>query len=512
MSRQSPLGAIQFVLISSLVSFACSRPMTCALEGCNQDNGVVLSSDLNAGQSADATAQQDTLGKKIKDIFDRLGATEALTALLQETVRLHETRHKTIEDHAQGVDGELMDIQSQLEHHEEHIHSQEMALQALRVSMDAKIAAQAAIDKAAIDGLRTDLDSTEADLVEAIADLDTETQESIKGILNDMKIERARVDNADIAVAQTAQDKLDALQTALNTKIGNLEKEDTSIRAALAKEIGSLDGRVNDVIKSTNKEFGKLWTSYGLLQAQLILVAADNIIDRAKIRKEIDDVEALLAKEIKNRGDADQKIWDDIVIMKANQAQTQADLDILEKAYGDFVAAQKLTNQSVDSQLTAITTRIDGLKTTLEAQIATESERVNHIMNVLVPSVSGMITDLQTKSANLQISLDGLKTSVSTLDSSLNSKIGEFNTLKAAHETLRSEFNTFSGNTATKLATLTTALANVKSCSVSIKTQANLADGGNGNNGNGNGGGGGGTNSQYAELTCGTTIVNLEIK
>lgn len=493
MSRQSPLGAIQFVLISSLVSFACSRPMTCALEGCNQDNGVVLSSDLNAGQSADATAQQDTLGKKIKDIFDRLGATEALTALLQETVRLHETRLKTLEDHAQGVDGKIMDIQSELEHHEEHIHSQEMALQALRVSMDAKIAAQAAIDKAAIDGLRTDLDTTEADLVEAIADLDTETQESIKGILNDMKIERARVDNADIAVAQTAQDKLDALQTALNTKIGNLEKEDTSIRAALAKEVGRLDGRVDGLINSTNKEFAKLWTSYGLLQAQLILVAADNIIDRARIRKEIDVVEAALAKEIANRGAEDKKIWDDIVIMKKNQAATQADLDLLEKAYDDFVVAQKLTNASVDSQFKTVTDSIKTIGSTLQGQIDTNATAVNNITKTLIPELSARVTALETKSGELETSLGGLTTTVSDLDKSLTSKIGEFNTLKTSHEKLLTDYNAFSKATSDELIELNGMVSDVSSCSVVVVNKPN-------------------GNPDYARLTCGTKTVNLTLK
>jgi hypothetical protein len=87
MGRQWTQLSFCLAILSSF-TLSCSRPMTCAFEGCQSDNKVVLADDLSPGQSADAEVQRDDLDKKIKDIYDRLGATEALAALLREAVNL----------------------------------------------------------------------------------------------------------------------------------------------------------------------------------------------------------------------------------------------------------------------------------------------------------------------------------------------------------------------------------------------------------------------------------------
>jgi hypothetical protein len=90
---------------------ACSKPATCALEGCSKNDAVVMDGSSNQAKDADAVAdEKGKLEKTIKDILDRLGASEALAKLLNETVQLHEKRLTSLEKrsdkHAIGSAGD----------------------------------------------------------------------------------------------------------------------------------------------------------------------------------------------------------------------------------------------------------------------------------------------------------------------------------------------------------------------------------------------------------------------
>ncbi len=437
MSRQRPIGALTVLLFSSLLTLSCSRHVTCALEGCKPNNGVVLADDFKAGESADATAQkEDDLSKKIKDIMDRLGATEALAALLQETVKLHDTRIQLLEDKAKAVDSHLADIDGMIEHHEEEIHSQAKTIKALETSLTAKLEAQAAQEKADIEQLRLDLGSVEKSLKDSILSLDQAAQEDINSILEKMKSERAYVESADAAIANTAQENLNTLQKLLEGKISALELSDADILKTLTSEIARLDGRVSGVIQSTDREFRKLWTSYGLLQAQIILVAVDNELEHKRIRKEIDEVEALIRKEVAKLKTADQNMVNDILDLRTKQNLAQTQLNSLEKKVNDFITEQKATNLSISQSFTTLTGQINTLTTTLNNHVTTEADRVTTIVSELLVAITGRIETLETKSTDLQADLTNLEGAIEDVEE-------DFDLLQSSHNALRTEYDAF---------------------------------------------------------------------
>jgi chromosome segregation ATPase len=436
--------------------------MTCAMEGCKQDNGVVLADDLKPGESADATAQKEDLSRKVKDILDRLGATEALATLLQETVKLHDTRIKLLEDQSKTVDGRLADIDGMIEHHEDEIHALAESIHTLEADLNAKIEEQAALEKAALDQLRADLGSAETRLEQSIASLDQTTKDAIQDILDKMEVERKRVDDADAAVAQTAKDNLQALQIVLEEKIGALQDADCEIRKALAAEISRLDDRVDGVIESSQKEFRKLWTSYGLLQAQLILVALDNALEHQRIRKEIDQVEAKLRSEVGKLNQKDQDLTNRILDLYSRQNQTQSQLDALEAKYNAFVLEQAATHKAINENFTSITDGLRDLKSTLDLHIQGEAARVKQIVTEMLPLVTNRITTLEGKTATLQSDLATLEDSVGDLG-------GDFNSLQKKHNNLRKEYDAFVKTTRNELKDLNEMLGDIQSCSIETK-------------------------------------------
>jgi chromosome segregation ATPase len=457
--------------------------MTCALEGCQQNNGVVLADDFKAGESADATAEKDSMSKKIKDIADRLGANEALAALLQETVKLHDTRLKLLEDQAKSVDSRLADIDGMIEHHEEEIHAQAKALKALETSFNARLEAQAVLEKAALDEIQGNLDSVESELRASITKLDGDTQKDIEDILQAMADERKRVDDADIAVAGKAATQLGLLQVALEGRIGNLESKDVF----LVSEIARLDGRVNSVVTSTDREFRKLWTSYGLLQAQLILVAADNVLENKRIRDEIKDLEKKLNGKINDLKDADKAFAKDILALYAAQGKTQEQLDALEAEYDDFVKTQKETNTSINANYLTLSQTLATLKGTVEGHINSEAERVEAIVNTLLPHITDRVSELETKTNTLQSSLTTLQGRVGAVE-------GNYATLKTAHDKLRGEYDLFVSTTNGKLSQLNTMLTAISSCTITQLPKDN--------NGKGN---------DQVKLKCGSDEVILDV-
>lgn len=483
MSRQRPLGPLSVILVSGLLSFSCSRPMTCALEGCQQNNGVVLADDFKAGESADATAEKENLSKKIKDIADRLGANEALAALLQETVKLHDSRLKLLEDQAKAVEGRLADIDGMIEHHEEEIHAQAKALQGLETSFNAKLEAQAVLEKAALDEIQGNLDTVEGELRKSIEGLDATNKKAIEDLLAAMALERTRVDNADIAVAAEAKRQLEVLQGNLEGRVGALESKDIT----LVSEIARLDGRVNSVITSTDREFRKLWTSYGLLQAQLIVVAADNVLENKRIRNDIKDLESKLNGKISTLTTADQAMAKDILALYTAQGKTQAQLDALETEYDDFVKTQKETNASINSNYGTLSETLGALKLTVEGHIASEAARVTEIVNTLLPNIASKVTELETKTTELQGSLTTLQGRVGAVE-------GSYTTLKAAHDKLRGEYDVFVGQTNGTLTQLNSMLSSIASCSITPIVKNN--------NGKGN---------DQVTLKCGTQSVILDV-
>ncbi|HET9239442.1 MAG TPA: hypothetical protein VFO10_19425 [Oligoflexus sp.] len=486
MSRQRPLGLLSVVLVSSLLSFSCSRPMTCALEGCKQNNGVVLADDFKAGESADATAEKESLSKKIKDIADRLGANEALAALLQEAVKLHDTRLKLLEDQAKSVASRLADIDGMIEHHEEEIHAQAKALKTLETSFTARLEAQAVLEKAALDEIHGNLDAVESELRTSLDALDAANKKAIEDILANMADERKRVDNADIAVAAEAKRQLGVLQLALESRVGALESKDL----VLVSEIARLDGRVNSVISSTDREFRKLWISYGLLQAQIILVAADNVWENTRIRNEIKDVDRKLRDKISDLKDADKAMAQDILDLYAAQGRTQEQLDALEDEYDDFVKTQKETNDSISANYVTLSQTLGALKVTVEGHIASEAERVKEIVNALLPNIADKVSALELKANDLQTSLTALQGRVGAAE-------GNYATLKAAHDNLRKEYELFVSTTNGTLTQLNAMLSTISTCTLTPIPK--------GNNGKGK------EDHEKVTLQCGTETVVLEV-
>ncbi|WP_141733861.1 hypothetical protein [Oligoflexus tunisiensis] len=457
MSRQWPQHSLRLVLLSSFLTLSCSRPMTCALEGCNSDNGVVLADDLKPGESADAQAQQDDLKTKIKDIYNRLGATEALAALLREAVNLHESRLKTLENQASSVNVRLNDIDGMIEHHEEEIHAQAQALIDLEDAMNARIDEQAALQEAALDALRLDLEDADSRLLASLETLEEKTKEKIKNLRDRIQAERERRKDRDQAIAENAARKLKELKAELKVEIEALQDADADIRKDLCDEINRLDDRVDDVIDSTESKIRNLWRGYVFLQAQILVVAIGNAQEHARLRGEIEAVEAKLKEEVEKLSTKDAALLTEILALKQSQSATQGQLDTLQTRFEAFVAEQAATHAAIDTHFTKITGDINNLKTTLEGQIDDEAERIDTIMNVLLPNLSEYVTGLQDRADEMDISLSSMK-------DSLKDQRDDFEALKTKHGKLRKDFDNYASTTNTKISQLSNMLSNIKTC------------------------------------------------
>jgi predicted nucleic acid-binding Zn-ribbon protein len=274
------------------------------------------------------------------------------------------------------------------------------------------------------------------------------------------------------------------LKNELKLEIEALQDADTDLRLELLAEIDRLDGRVDDVIDSTESQFRSLWGSYVLLQAQILAVSISNTLEHARLRGEITRVENLLRQEVANLNAADAALLSQILDLQQSQTATQAQLNALQERFEAFEAEQMATNAAVDSRFSAMTGSIQALKLSLEGQISTQSERINRIMGVILPRLSLFVLGLQFRADAMAHSLAGLQTS-------LIEQRADFEALATQHQTLRDEFDAYAQTTSGEISQLSTMLADIESCDLVFKDRLIL---------------------DYAVLTCGTTTVEFYTK
>lgn len=257
------------LIISLMISFtfACSRPATCALEGCTNNDVINLSTDGSAMSDADAIPQiqsddasgkkQGELEKKLDQVLNRLGLAEALAALHSKTLELHEQRLTILEGQDKDKGLTLTELKAKIAQYESMIAESHQ-----------------------------EMHSIEADLLNKLSQANKQ--------LEDFKAELAA--SNEIMTTETSA-KLDALQAKVNEHETNIaESKDLmkGIEANLLEKLADANDRF-EAFKATQESFNTTLVTSGQLNSALSNLHNSISTEQSALR---DDLKALLTEQI----------------------------------------------------------------------------------------------------------------------------------------------------------------------------------------------------------------------
>ncbi len=426
------------------LSLSCSRPVTCALEGCNKNSLVVLASDLNgtapeAAQEADAVAAEKAdFDKDIEDIKMRLTINEALSDLLSKTVQLHEQRLTNLETKTGDLSSALDSLNQSILKAQTNLEETNKKL----VDLDSRTRAQLdqLADQQQQDKMQSQeqIDQLTITLRQEIAAGDSELQTKINGLLNDMATERARVDSADAAIKADAESKLASLRAELMSRIEVLQSDAAAAALATAQKIETLDEKIQNLVAADVALAIQLSTQINALQLQLDSAESLNNGRYTQVIDQIAELRTKLASELDRLDLNDAGIKGQIDALSLQQGLFLDDLAQLNNralALETFKTQQAVSNAGFNSSLQLLTTNISDLQTratNIESNMTTIASSIRALSLAVANLRADMLAtkqaqDLLNAMFATKADLSILTSKVSSLELELNQSITDIN-------------------------------------------------------------------------------------
>ncbi len=499
--RSTRLYASTFGLLTAFtVLSACSKPLTCALEGCSSNESVSLASDYT---SADAMAQTKSadeilhdklknleaktdkgeakdnenkiiVDKKIGDILIRLGLSETAAKIHADTLSLHEKRLFILEAKSSEQAAHLAKLDLDLSAQMDRISLNEAELVRLENELNAQLAVLAAADQTNLDQLNANIAALNESLTTQIAGLSSEMAEKISGIVQKMCMLRQELLSNDAAVAEAAASQIAALQSKLDAEVATLSAADQANMDLTIQEISRLDGKVNQVI------FASVLAAIhvqGQIADLKIAIKKLDAADKANLnflKNKIASLNANLQSRLAQLEGVDQALVGRIVNLETATADLRTDHDLLVSAFEEFKAAQNTLNEKFVQDNSALAQDMETLKSDLNARIDAEVETLNGEMAEIISSSAAALSDaiaaVNAQIDSVRVALDAIgieltntKGDVAGLDARLTSLYGTV-------EALSTSYNAAVISVGADIASLRTLIATKSVCTISPKS------------------------------------------
>lgn len=408
----------RFIVLGTLLSaFACSRPATCALEGCSNDNSVNLAPSADpASSDADAkpaskevddklSSLKKELEEKLGAITDRASLADALATLHSQTLELHEQRIKALEAGATDQAASIAEINTKIAENKASIEALDQEVADNYQDLSDQLAAQAQKESDDIDLLQASIDQATADLKAEIG----ETSQGLYGeIMAELAIERGRRKAADKRVRAAALNAVAELDDKLEDAIEALERVDKENLRALNRKIKDLDEKVNKI------------ATIGTIFASIV---ANEIVNLQGEIKRLDNADTanfkLLKGKIANlRGDLNSEVarLDEamrqalvrIVALENGQATQQSNLEKLESRVTLLAGTQSFINLILAGSINDLGQKIADLRKDVQEQIDDVYKKNKDLIAGEIKKVSGQIDNMKDDIKSLQSKADDL--------------------------------------------------------------------------------------------------------
>ena len=416
-------------LLAVLTLNACSKPATCALEGCASDNELQKISEEQS--SADATA--DSITPKIDQIKgenseqnDAISEAQKKLEELEEALRQQEEKDKSQdeaisdiqEDVAALISGQeaiekflgmeeiqelgydsLKSILEIVEGNQEDIGALDLEIDALEVRIneaieDAKDAvileltnAKTAIETRliAVEGLS---DQNKTDIANLLTDVITPEIDALRD-------ELAQEIDDDVEAAETRVEALiDALEAQLLEDLANITDDDgllATLRTELEAQITTVDNKI-----------GPVKTSITQLETDL-LAKIDEKVNTTDFEDALSRLDNKLSRRIRGLQFTNriQFAIIDFLARNANQrfAALEQKIDDLETNLQDQIDAQSVTLNQILLDLAAAETDIDGLNSRIDALESDNStelalQAIYNVLDIKTLTCSGVMGEM----------------------------------------------------------------------------------------------------------------------
>lgn len=254
MSSRNLFITFSSALLVGIFAANCSRPVTCAVEGCVKDDKVVLKSDSQPAKDTSADAKADTtkadLEKLIDELKSRVNLNDSIDTLQNDMLHLHETRLAALELKDKEIDTAIAGINSTLVEH------------------------KAAIDANALEIARVESSLTE--MIEAAkAKAASDLCEKAMSLMSKIRQLRSDMVNGDASVRSDLQGQIDALIGQITTAIGPLELGEGG--SSLAAQLAALQTKQNNQYKELDRRV-KTLEIFAIAQTAINLVVQGQIV------------------------------------------------------------------------------------------------------------------------------------------------------------------------------------------------------------------------------------------
>lgn len=448
----APRHSLCLGLLSTLMLLgACSKPVTCALEGCSSNESVSLATDANSadavaksqsamdkiremeaeGRAMDARekAEKDAHDKKIAEIFSRLSLSEALARLHSETLVMHNQRLLLLEAKSAELKSAMTEVQGRLDAHDREIAKNEASIAQLDIDLRAQLASLAAADQAQIEQFNAALGSLNDSLLLKINELSQDMALKISGLVHEICELRKQVIAGDEAVAAAASLRMDEIKAELDAAVLTLNAADAANLQQTLGEIAAVDSQLKAVVV--------LGVNYAIqVQNQIRdLKQAVKRLDQAdkenykKLNAKIKDLSEDLKKRVAKLKSVDAALADKILALETANGELRADQATLADNFKRFKDTQELLNTQLLQDASQLAQDMGDLRRDINQRIDDEVNRFEDAIADLVSesasSLAQLLSTINGKIADINALMKDIEKAVSKLEKSVDKLEGD---------------------------------------------------------------------------------------